>query len=147
MLLTRRSGDAPLVDEHIDMTAMVDVVFQLMTFLLLTYQASTEAAVEMPVAKYGVGVEETETIVLTVAPPRESGAPAQVFEGLELEPARRLDDNESIRVVVERGLTGGKRRVVIQADGGVSYGEVLRVAAAAGEVQGITVHIGVEEPK
>ncbi len=77
MLLNRRAGGSAIeIDEHIDMTSMVDVVFQLMTFLLLTYQASTEAAVEMPVAKFGVGVEETETIVLTVAPPKEAGRPA-----------------------------------------------------------------------
>ena len=48
---------------------------------------------------------------------------------------------------VETGLTAGKRRVIIQADGDVAHGEVLRVAGAAAKVQGITIHIGVEEPQ
>jgi biopolymer transport protein ExbD len=144
LLNTRRSLKT---DEELDMTPMVDVVFQLMTFLLLTYQASTEPAVQMPEARHGVGVEDRESIVLTVAPPKEGGTQASVYLGLDLEPDKRLADNEAIKLAVESGLTSGKRQVVIQADGDVSYGEVMRVAGAAGEVQGISLHVGVEEPE
>ncbi len=147
MLLNRRGGSKSLIDEELDMTPMVDVVFQLMTFLLLTYQASTEPAVEMPQARHGVGVEDTESIGLTVAPPTAGSETANVYEGLELDVDKRLTDNDAIKLAVEKGLTAGRRRVVIQADGDVPYGEVLRVAGAAGGVQGISLHVGVEEPE
>lgn len=148
MLLNRRNDSSHSgFDEHLDMTAMVDVVFQLMTFLLLTYQASVEAAVDMPQSHYGVGIEETETILLTVAPPPEGSETAPVFLGGELDPKARLDDDDAIKAAVQSGLVTGKRRVVIQADGVVPYGEVLRVAADAGSVEGLSVHIGVKEPK
>ncbi len=148
MLLNRHHGGGhSAFDEHVDMTAMVDVVFQLMTFLLLTYQASVEAAVEMPQAKHGVGVEEVDSILLTVAPPTEAGDPAQVYIGRDLDPKFRLAGRDEIREAVERGLVSGKRRVVLQADGNIPYGEVLRIGSVAGEVQGITLHIGVAEPK
>lgn len=148
MLLNRHHGGGhSAFDEHVDMTAMVDVTFQLMTFLLLTYQASVEAAVEMPQARYGVGVEEVDSVLLTVAPPIEAGDPPQVYVGRDLDPKFRLDGREAIREAVEKGLISGKRRVVIQADGNIPYGEILRIGAVAGEVQGISLHIGVAEPK
>lgn len=132
--------------EHVDMTAMVDVMFQLMTYLLLTYQVAADASVNMPKAKYGVGIEENESIVLTVAPPAAAGAPARVFEGAQLEASKRLDTDDAIREAVERGLVVGKKRVIIQADADVTHGDVLRVAGAAAQVPNIAIHVGVEEP-
>ncbi len=35
--------------------------------------------------------------------------------------------------------------MIIQADGDVPHGEVLKVAGSVAQVEGITVHIGVQE--
>lgn len=144
-MLLSRGRKQKLVDENLDMTSMVDVVFQLMTFLLLTYQASSEAAVDIPKARYGVGVEQSDTILLTVAPPKADSTSARVFLGKELNPDMQLDDNDAIYQTVEHGLADGRRRVVIQADSMVPHGEVLRIAGAAGRVKGVTLHIGIED--
>ena len=40
------------------MTPMVDVVFQLMTFMLFSVQMSGGEKVDVPPARHGVGVEE-----------------------------------------------------------------------------------------
>jgi biopolymer transport protein ExbD len=37
--------------------------------------------------------------------------------------------------------------VILQADGDVPHGEVVRVSSAMTEVEGVTVHIGVQEPQ
>ena len=37
--------------------------------------------------------------------------------------------------------------MIIQADGEVPHGEVVKVAGAVGQVEGITVHLGVQEPR
>ena len=132
-------------DDHLDLTAMVDVIFQLLTFLLLTYQVSMESAVNMPAAKHGVGVEESDSIVLTVAPPESAGGAAGVYLGTKLDADKQLPDSDQIQQKVEEAVAGGKRRVVIQADGEVPHGEVLRVAGAAAKVEGISIHVGVEE--
>jgi biopolymer transport protein ExbD len=144
-MFQNRGRKQKLVDEHLDMTAMVDVVFQLMTFLLLTYQASTESVVNVPAARYGVGVEEADSVLLTVAPPKGDDPHALVYLGKELDPKLRLEDSEAINLAVEQGLADGKRRVVIQADAEVPHGEVLRIAGAAGRVQGVTLHIGIKD--
>ncbi len=144
-MFQNRGRKQKLVDENLDMTSMVDVVFQLMTFLLLTYQASTESAVDIPKARYGIGVEESDTILLTVAPPKGENPEALVYLGKELNPEMQLEGNEVIYQAVEQGLADGRRRVVIQADSMVPHGEVLRIAGAAGRVKGVTLHIGIED--
>ena len=37
--------------------------------------------------------------------------------------------------------------MILQADGDVPHGELVKVAAAVGQVEGITVHFGVQEPR
>ena len=44
------------------------------------------------------------------------------------------------------GVREGRRKVVLQADGAVPHGEVLKLAAAVTELEGVTLHIGVQEP-
>ena len=57
MLLRRQVSEER--DEHIDMTPMVDVVFQLMTFMLFSMQMTNGDVVKVPEARHGVGVEES----------------------------------------------------------------------------------------
>ncbi len=148
MLLQNNLRDlSSICDDHLDLTAMVDVVFQLLTFLLLTYQVSNEADVNLPPARHGVGIEETDSIVLTLSPPDSAGGAVAVYQGTKVDHNKQLMDDEMITSAVTEALTSGKHRVVIQADAEVPHGEVLRVAGDAAKVEGVTIHIGVEEPK
>jgi biopolymer transport protein ExbD len=148
MLLQQQLRDLSRVgDDHVDLTAMVDVVFQLLTFLLLTYQVSAEADVNIPVAHHGIGVDESESLVLTLTPPDPGSTSVSVYTGLKIDQNKQLLDDDMITSAVEMALTQGKHRVVIQADAEVPEGEVLRVAGDAAKVEGVTIHIGVEEPK
>ena len=58
MLLRREASEER--DEHIDMTPMVDVVFQLMTFMLFSVQMTGGEKVDVPPARHGVGVPGVE---------------------------------------------------------------------------------------
>ena len=148
MLLQNQLRDlGNLADDHLDLTAMVDVVFQLLTFLLLTYQVSSSAEVTLPPARHGVGIEESTSIVLTLTPPDSSGGSVAVYQGTKIDHNKQLVDDEMITNAVTEALTSGKHSVVIQADAEVPHGEVLRVAGDAAKVEGVTIHIGVEEPK
>src|SRR4051812_40340743 len=129
-------------DEHIDMTPMVDVVFQLMTFMLFSVQMTGGEKVEVPVARHGVGVEESAATFLTLLKPEAPGAEAKLLLGNGEGTPTTM---EQARKAVADGIKEGRRKVVLQADGGVPHGEVLKVAGAVGEVEGITLHIGVQE--
>jgi biopolymer transport protein ExbD len=142
MLLRR--NDSEERDEHIDMTPMVDVVFQLMTFMLFSVQMSGGEKVDVPPARHGVGVQETQATFLTLLRPDAPGAAPRLLLGHGSGVDVSLED---ARKAVADGVRDGKRKVILQADGEVPHGEVLKVASAVTEVEGITVHVGVQEPR
>jgi biopolymer transport protein ExbD len=140
-MLFRRDVDEER-NEHIDMTPMVDVVFQLMTFMLFSVQMSGGEKVDVPPARHGVGVEESAATFLTLTRAGVGAAgPALLVGHGEGEPVTL----EQARQAVALGLKQGRRKVILQADGGVPHGEVLKVAGAVAQVEGITVHVGVQE--
>ena len=142
MLLRRQVNEER--DEHIDMTPMVDVVFQLMTFMLFSVQMAAAEKVDIPPARHGVGVEENAATFLTLLPPTALGAEPQVLLGNGEGPVASLDQ---VKKAILDGVREGRRKVVLQADGNVPHGEVLKLAAAVTEVEGVTFHIGVQEPE
>jgi len=141
-MLLRRQADEER-DEHIDMTPMVDVVFQLMTFMLFSVQMTGGEKVDIPPARHGTGVEESEATFLTVLKPASPGAEPRVTLGNGDGPTVTA---EQIKRAVADGARAGRRKVVLQADGLVPHGEVLKLAAVVTEVEGVTLHIGVQEP-
>ena len=142
MLLRRQANQER--DEHIDMTPMVDVVFQLMTFMLFSVQMTGGEKVDVPPARHGTGVDENSATFLTLLRPKTPGAEAAVVLGHGGGPPATLDQ---VKKAVSDGFREGKRKVVLQADGAVPHGEVLKLAAAVTEVEGVTLHIGVQEPE
>jgi biopolymer transport protein ExbD len=141
MLLRRQASTER--DEHIDMTPMVDVVFQLMTFMLFSVQMTGGEKVDVPIARHGVGVEERAATFLTLQRPATPGAEPKLLLGHGEGPAATIDQ---ARRFVQDGLREGRRKVILQADGAVPHGAVVKVAAALADVEGVTLHIGVQEP-
>jgi biopolymer transport protein ExbD len=132
-MLLRRDADQEL-----------NVVFQLMTFMLFSVQMTGGEKVDVPPARHGVGVEETAATFLTLTKPRAPGGETQLLIGLGEGPVATLDQ---ARQAVADGAKAGRRRVILQADGDVPHGEVVKVAGAVAQVEGITVHVGVQEPQ
>lgn len=143
MLLQRQLTQG--VNTDLDLTPMVDVIFQLLTFLLLTYQP-TPGDVKVPEARHGIGVERDLAVVLTIEPPAEPNGAARVSTTGPGGEMVVLDTPEAIRDAVAAGVREDRRRVILQADGSVPHGEILRIATIAGDVEGTMLHIGVEEP-
>ncbi len=105
MLLRRQVSEER--DEHIDMTPMVDVVFQLMTFMLFSVQLAGDAKVEVPRAQRGVGVEEDAATFLTLLKPDGPGAKPRLLLG-NGDSGRPLD-YEAAGAEVSKGVAQGKR--------------------------------------
>lgn len=141
-MLLRRDEDQER-DEHIDMTPMVDVVFQLMTFMLFSSQMTGGELVDVPPARHGVGVEANAATFLTLLRPESSEGEPRLLLGHGSGPPATLDQ---ARRAVDQAVKEGIRKVILQADGEVPHGKVLEVAAAVSEIEGVTVHVGVQEP-
>ena len=113
MLLRRQASEER--DEHIDMTPMVDVVFQLMTFMLFSVQMTGGEKVDVPPARHGVGVEESAATFLTLLKPAGPGRRADgSCWATATGPPATLDQ---VSKAVADGVREGRRKVVLQADG------------------------------
>src|SRR5262245_38386838 len=119
-MLLRRQATAER-DEHIDMTPMVDVVFQLMTFMLFSVQMTGGEKVDVPPARHGVGVEESAATFLTLLRPGGGGAGGGGGECRLLlgHGKGAVATIEQARRFVHEGVRAGRRKVVLQADGAV----------------------------
>lgn len=124
------------------MTPMVDVVFQLMTFMLFSTQMSGGELVDVPLARHGVGVEESSATFLTLLKPKAGETEPELLLGHGKGPRATLDQ---VREAVSDASKKGIHKVILQADGDVPHGKVLEAAAAVSQVEGITVHVGVQE--
>jgi biopolymer transport protein ExbD len=145
MLLRRQVSEER--DEHIDMTPMVDVVFQLMTFMLFSVQLADTSKVEVPKAVKGVGVEEDAATTLTLLKPDAQSARPRLLVGNGEGENSRVVDYDQAAAEVSKGVAEGRKKVVIQADGAVPEGEVLRLIGEVSKREnGVTIHIGVQEP-
>lgn len=143
-MLLQREFAAP-IDTDLDMTPMVDVIFQLLTFLLLTYQPAP-SELDVPKARHGIGVERDLAVVLMIEPPAAPGGPAIVSTEDAAGVKTALDTPEAIRQAVADGVSEDRRRVILEAAGDVPHGEILRIATIASDVEGTVLHIGVAEP-
>ncbi len=141
MLLNRRGQTSQ--DETIDMAPMVDVVFQLMAFLLLSFQLKGLPPVDIPESRNGIGIDQAEAVVVVLVPPDQPLGEASAFVDEEASTPATLEDLQDY-LAVQVAL--GRTQVVIQADGEVPFGEVIRWASAMGEVEGVSTNFGVREP-
>lgn len=124
---------------------MVDVVFQLMTFMLFSMQISGGESVDIPPARHGVGVEETDATFLTILKSKVPGGKPRILVGTG---AGAPVDIDRACAAVSKGVASGKRKVVLQADGEVAHGEMIGIISEITKREsGATIHIGVKEPE
>ncbi|MCC7473751.1 MAG: biopolymer transporter ExbD [Pirellulales bacterium] len=141
-LIARRSeNEMP----EFDITAMVDLVFMMNIYFLVTFVAAT-AGLQLPSATHCSALEGGKAVVFTLARSL-NGKSVDLYIGDGKESAAIVDraqQEERIQAAVEAGLAEGKKDVLLKAEKKVRLGEIFRVAAAAG-VEGTKLHIAVME--
>lgn len=132
----------------LDITPMIDITFLLLIFFLVSSTADMKDSVKLPGARHGKGVSEKTAIIITVDE-RGGPGPALVYIGNGTKGERLPDDpdiqEEQIAAAVQQSFDEGKPDVLLKAAKGVLHREVSRVAAAAGLVDGIQLHMAVLE--
>jgi biopolymer transport protein TolR len=135
-------------DTDLDMTPMIDCTFLLLIFFTVGATIEPSGGIELPEARYGVGVDPDTAVIVTLAQRDEEGL-ADIFlaDGKSGSPltGEPPEQAEAIREYVEEGYVSGKRAVLINAERGVISREVQRVAAAAAEVEGMQLYFPVLE--
>ena len=132
------------VDDEIDFTPMVDIVFLLLIFFMVGTKISRSPKVDLPESFNGKNVVEKEFVVVAVRKGTEEAAEVTRMDGTTFSSDVEQQEAE-IAEYVESELTSEKSQVLVKAAGDVRYGEVERVSQAIAGVleEGQSVHIAV----
>jgi biopolymer transport protein ExbD len=133
-------------DARFDVTAMVDLVFMMNIFFLVTWAEMARAEIDLPRAKKISTVEQSRTLVLTIK------AGPQVFLG-ESEGGKALSPGEidaRVAAAIEAAKRGGagdepKDIVLIKAEREVRLRDVARLAGLVGAAGNMKLKLAVIE--
>lgn len=117
---------------RLDMTAMVDVAFLLLTFFMLTTQFKAPAPVEVVLPSSNTEIKLPGTNILTIHVGKEEG---QLFVGAGETEGQRIRMEDLTDVLVQLRTANPAVRTVIRADQEVKAGEVEDVMEALKEAR------------
>jgi len=130
-------------DARFDVTAMVDLVFMMNIFFLVTWAEMARAEIDLPTAKHCVRAECSKSTVFTI-----TKGPAYFIgdgpSGISISPGE-LD--QKVTSVVEDGLRNDKDIVLIKAEKDVLLRDVAHLASVATAVKGTQLMLAVIEKR
>lgn len=133
-------------DSELDITPMIDIVFLLLIFFIVTSKMQPEQVTDLPKARHGEGIASKQWIVLNVK--RGAGDDAEVTrkDGSSFSNDKE-EQNQQVEDYVKEGIEQGMKLVVIKAEGGVRTGEIsrLRTAISGALEEGQEINIAVQE--
>ena len=140
---------ARIVDAEMDITPMIDVTFLLLIFFLVCSLPDQQSSVDLPKAKYGVGVDKKNSLIITVSDEGIDTAPVYLGDG-KIESARLTDEPEAQSELIVEAVTKSRRDenknyVLIKADRNVAYRDVGKVIKAVSQVEGAKIFLAVIE--
>jgi biopolymer transport protein ExbD len=129
-----------------DITAMVDLVFMMNIYFLVTFVTVALAEVDLPTATHVAPLDGDSAVVITLVGDGEG--PATIYIG-EREKGERVGNRdqiaERVRAAVEEGAAAGKTEVLLKAEKKVRLADLFRVSAAASGVEGMKLNVAVME--
>lgn len=129
-----------------DITAMVDLVFMMNIYFLVTFVAVAISGIELPSASHVAPLDADSSVVLTVT--GGGGEPVVVYLG-DREKGEAIRDadqqEERIRAAVEQGVAEGKHDVLLKAEKKMRLGDMFRISSAASSVEGVKLSVAVME--
>ena len=142
-LLPRRSRTE---NADFDITAMIDLVFMMNIYFLVTFLGAATGALALPSASHGRALNADSAVIITVAAGKDFGS-VEVFigDGKDGTPiVEPVDQEERVAAAVEAGTAAGKTAVILKAEKNVRLREMRRISAAAAQ-EGVTLHMAVME--
>jgi biopolymer transport protein ExbD len=142
-LFAPRKHDEP---PEFDVTAMVDLVFMMNIYFLVTFVTVSMTQIDLPAASHAAPLDADTSVILTVV--GGAGEPFVLYLGDrdKGEPIRGVEEQEaSVRAAVEEGVATGKTEVLLKAEKKVRLGDLFRISAAASSVEGVKLSVAVME--
>jgi biopolymer transport protein ExbD len=142
-LIARRPDNEP---PEFDVTAMVDLVFMMNIYFLVTFITVALGELNLPAAKHVTALDAETAVVLTVTRSLDGkSATVYIGDGEKGEPIIDIAQQEKrIQEAVEQGKAEGKTQVLLKAERKVRAGDSFRVARAS-VADGMKLNVGVLE--
>lgn len=137
----RKSNNTALNSVDLDITPMIDCVFLLLIFFMVSSTMQGTPDLDVPFAIHTQGVDSRQSTVLILRPGRNPGDRALIT----LEDSGQQISFAEIGPRVTEAVRNGQRNVVVKAEGDVAHGDVRDAMQAAAKVQGTSVFAGVRE--
>lgn len=137
----------PAHDEaKFDITAMIDLVFMMNIFFLVTTVTAALAEIDLPTAKHCAAADRDTAILITILTSPDRG-PGRVIIGDadDGKPLPEGDEEQAVRAAVEAGVRADKKTVLIKAEKGVRLRDVSRIGSLAVAVPGTDLKLAVVE--
>jgi biopolymer transport protein ExbD len=133
----RRTAD----DDEIDITPMIDCVFLLLIFFMVTSTMQGGNKLTLPTARHGIGVNSNEAVTICVF--NDDAGP-----GVYLHESDRKNGPVDVAEVGPYVLNSGKHTLIIKADTEVPSGFIEDVARAAGDaVEDLIFYVGITDKR
>ena len=140
------SPRGPGESAEFDITAMIDLVFMMNIYFLVTFISASAEEIDLPAANRVRPLDAEKAVIFTVMPGRD---PQSVVvhlgagtKGTAL--SDPLEQEERISAEVDLGVAAGKTAVLFKAEKGIRLREMKRLSAAASR-EGVTLHLAVWE--
>jgi len=142
--LFRRLHQHP--DAEFDITAMVDLVFLMNLYFLITFITVAMNEINLPAAAHAAPLDgDTATVITVLAGPDWKTVFVYLGNGKSGTPIVEADDQiTQIANRVEQAAAQGKKAVLIKAEKTIRLREIKRIGAAAAH-EGMTLHISIME--
>lgn len=132
-----------LTDDEIDITPMIDCVFLLLIFFMVTSTMKGTPDMDLPTAHYGTGVPSGNATIVTIRR-TEAGGPPAILLGDGRGPETDL---AGLKQYVEESLQKTKRHVIIKAERDIPHGFVQEVTRVVNDIEGTIFNVGVQEKR
>ena len=131
----------------LDITPMIDVTFLLLIFFMVTSTMKPPATADVPPARYGVGTDSGEALVITVLRPGEQGDVEVLLPDGSRQTLADLRQSGALTKLVQAATVADPPRsdVVINADRDLPHATVREVSQMVGEVEGVRLFLGVQD--
>lgn len=142
-LIARKPYQEP---PEFDITAMVDLVFMMNIYFLVTFVTVALSEIDLPTANRCTPLDAETAVVATVIGSLD-GKTTTVYlnDGEKGDALREPEQQERrLRAYVEQGAGSQKTDVLLKAEKRVRLGDLFRLASAAA-VEGMKLHVAVHE--
>jgi biopolymer transport protein ExbD len=142
-LMARRLDPEP---PEFDITAMVDLVFMMNIYFLVTFVTVALGELTLPTAKHVSALDADSAVIFTVTRTLD-GKSITLYIG-DGDKGESITDttqqDKRVQEAVEQGKAAGKTEVLLKAEKKVHLSDLFRIATAA-SVEGIKLHVAVVE--